>query len=283
MVQRRMYDDLYIYEFEGDLTVHIPRVKKGRDYIGFWKEGRYSYLFFGSGQKGLFPEGLPPFRSETVLRHEDWEAGQGIDVLPLGRITVFPPWKVPAEFQGIGICIDPGVAFGSGYHPSTRGSLILLERLYREWIPPSVLDLGTGTGILSLAALKMGTGTAFALDYNNLAVETARRNRALNGLENRMHLWMGDARDFLHVRADLLVANLYFQVLEELLGREDFYGRPYYLLSGLLGHESHLLQERLKGRLILVDQFQENFWFSFLYRNPAPGEIVPSGKEPSDP
>ena len=160
------------------------------------------------------------------------------------------------------------MAFGSGYHASTKGALILLERLYRQFIPPTVLDLGTGTGILSIAALKMGTETAYSLDYNHLAVETARRNRALNGLENRMHLWMGEARDFLYLQTDLLIANLYFQVLEELTQRKDFYSRPYYLLSGLLGNESHLLQERLRGRLTQVDQYQENFWFTHLFARP---------------
>jgi ribosomal protein L11 methyltransferase len=271
MVKRGMYDRLYIYEFEGDLRAHIPAIKKGEDYIGFWKEGRYSYLFFKSDQKALLAGALPPFRSETVLRHEDWEAGRAIDILRLGGITVYPPWNVPPDLEGTGVCIDPGVAFGSGYHASTKGSLILLQRLFSDFIPRTVLDLGTGTGILSLAALKMGARTAYSLDYNNLAVETARRNRQANGLEGRMHLWAGDARDFLHVRADLLVANLYFQVLEELIGREDFYARPYYLLSGLLGHESHRLRELLGNRLTLVDQSQENLWFSFLYRDPSAG------------
>jgi ribosomal protein L11 methyltransferase len=264
-----MYDWVYVYEFEGDLRARTPSVKKDEDYIGFWKEGNFSYLFFQKDKKALLQRLLPPFRSETVMRHEDWEAGQRVEVLDLGRIAVYPPWKVPPSHGGIGICIDPGVAFGSGYHASTKGSLILLERLYRQFIPPTVLDLGTGTGILSIAALKMGTRTAYGLDYNNLAVETARRNRALNGLEKRMHLWMGDARDFLHPKTDLLIANLYFQVLEELTQREDFYSRSYYLLSGLLGHESHLLQERLGDRLTLLDQYQENFWFTFLYQDPS--------------
>ncbi len=270
-----MYDWVYIYEYEGDLRAWIPAVKKEEDYIGIWKEADYSYLFFKNDKKAFLQKLLPPFRSETIMRHEDWEAGQRVEILDLGRITVYPPWKTPPDREGIRICIDPGVAFGSGYHASTRGALILLEKLYREFTPRTVLDLGTGTGILSIAALKLGSEKAYSLDYNNLAVETARRNRALNGLEHRMHLWMGDARDFLRVQADLLIANLYSQVLEELIQREDFYSRSYYLLSGLLGHESHRLHERLEDRLTLVDQYQENFWFSFLYQNPPAGRSSP--------
>jgi len=82
-----------------------------------------------------------------------------------------------------------------------------------------------------------------------------------------MHLWM-EMPGFPAPKTDLLIANLYFQVLDEILGREDFFTRPYYLLSGLLGHESHLLQERLRGRLTQVDQYQENFWFTHLFARP---------------
>ena len=268
MVEKGMYDYVYVYEFEGDLRSRIPAVKKEEDFIGFWKEAGYSYLFFKKDRKALLKQLLPPFRSETVMRHEDWEAGNPLDILQVGRITVYPPWKTPPGQKGISLAIDPGMAFGSAHHASTKGCLVLLERLFERFVPQTVLDLGTGTGILSLAALKMGARTAYSVDYNNLAVETARRNRALNGLEERMHLWMGDARDFLYPKTDLLIANLYFQVLDEILGREDFFTRPYYLLSGLLGHESYLLQERLRGRLTQVDQYQENFWFTHLFASP---------------
>jgi ribosomal protein L11 methyltransferase len=264
-----MYENIYIYEFEGDLRGHISSLKKDEDYIGLWKEANYSYLFFKKDKKDLLRRFLPPFRSETVLRHEDWEPGNPLDILHVGRITVHPPWKTPPENIGISLSIDPGMAFGSGYHSSTKGCLILMEKLFQNGIPEKVLDLGTGTGILSIASLKMGAAAAFSLDYNNLAVETARKNRALNGVADRMHLWMGDARDFLHIDAELLIANLYYQVIDQLANQEAFYSKTYYLLSGLLGHEGFGIQQKLRGRLTLLDSYQENFWFSFLFANPA--------------
>jgi ribosomal protein L11 methyltransferase len=264
-----MYEWVYIYEFAGNLEAQISQLKENEDYIGFWKEANYSYLFFKKDKKALLQRLLPPFRSETIMRHEDWEAGNTLDILRVGRITVHPPWKTAPEEKGVSLSIDPGMAFGSGYHASTRGCLILLEKLFREFIPAKVLDLGTGTGILSIASLKMGAGIAFSVDYNNLAVETARRNRALNGLENQMHLWQGNARDFLYVQADLLTANLYFQVLDQVTDQEAFYSHSYYLLSGLLGHEGYLIRQKLEKRLTLLDSHQENFWFSFLLANPA--------------
>jgi len=263
-----MYENIHIYEFEGNLAAAIAPWKEDEDYIGFWKEANYSYLFFKKDKKDILRRFLPPFRSETVLRHEDWESGNPLDILHVEQITVHPPWKTPPGKEGISLSIDPGMAFGSGSHASTRGCLVLLEKLFRGFIPQTVLDLGTGTGILSIASLKMGARAAFSLDYNNLAIETAKRNRGLNELENQMHLWMGDATDFLHIDADLLIANLYFQVLDQLTDQDVFYSKRYYLLSGLLGHEGFQIQQKLMGKLTLLDSYQENFWFSLLFGNP---------------
>ncbi len=262
-----MYDRVYIYEFEGNLSSRIPLVKGDEDYIGFWKEATYSFLFFKGEKKALLQKHLPPYRSELVIRHEDWESGNSLDILQVGRLIIYPPWKLPSGNQGISICIDPGMAFGSGYHASTKGCLILLDKLFPEFIPEKVLDLGTGTGILSIACLKMGSMSTCSLDYNNLSIETAKKNRSLNGVEKGLHLWMGDAKHFLYPEADLLIANMHYQVIDQLTDQEIFYSKKYYLLSGLLGHEGHRIEEKLKGRLVLLDTHQENFWFTYLFRN----------------
>jgi ribosomal protein L11 methyltransferase len=272
-----MYDLVYIYEFDGNLKADLAPVEADEDYLGFWREGEYSFLFFRKEKKDLLRRVFPPFRSELVIRHEDWESGQPLDVLRAGNITLYPPWKIPPSKEGIQICIDPGMAFGSGYHASTRGCLILLDKLFQEFVPGRILDLGTGTGILSIACLKMGAEAAFSLDCNNLSIETAKKNRGLNRLEKKMHLWMGDARDFLHLPADLLIANLHFQVLDQITDHGAFYSRKYYLLSGLLGHEGHRIEEKLKGRLRLFQSYQENFWFTYLFQNPSANKDQESG------
>ena len=164
------------------------------------------------------------------------------------------------------MCIDPSMAFGSGYHATTRGCLTLLDKLFQDLIPQTVLDLGTGTGVLSIACLRMGAKNAFCIDYNNLSTDTAKKNRSLNGFDQNMHLWMGDVRDFLHIPADLLIANLHFQVIDQITDREDFYSKRYYILSGLLGHEGHLIEEKLQKKLHLLDKHEENFWFTYLFK-----------------
>lgn len=264
-----MYERIFIYEYEMDLRERISLLKENGEFIGIWKEGNYSYLFFKADQKAFLQQSFIPFRSETILNYEDWEAGFPLDILRVGRFAIHPPWKPLSQGEGIPLTIDPAVAFGSGYHASTRGCLILLEKLFEMMVPERVLDLGTGTGILSIAALKLGAKSSMALDYNNLAIETARRNRAINGMNERMHLWVGEAQKFLHLRADLLIANLYFQLIDELTDQEIFYSKPYYLLSGLLGHEGQKIQEKLQKKLVLLDSYEEDLWSTFLYRHPS--------------
>jgi ribosomal protein L11 methyltransferase len=262
-----MYDLVYIYEFEGNVSSRIPLVKADEDYLGFWKEASYSFLFFKKEKKALMQKHFPPCRSELVIRHEDWESGNSLDLLRVGRLILHPPWKHSPVNEGIPICIDPGMAFGSGYHASTKGCLTLLDKLFQKFIPERVLDLGTGTGILSVACLKMGSKFTYSLDYNNLSIETAKKNRSLNGVEKSLHLWMGDAKDFLYLNADLLLANMHFQVIDAITDEDSFYSKKYYLLSGLLGQEGYQIEEKVRRRLTLLDSHQENFWFTYLFRN----------------
>ena len=264
-----MYDWVYIYEFDGSIRKKIPDVVD-EDYIGFWEEGVYSFLFFKRDKRAFLQRLSLTYRSQLVIRHEDWESGTSLDIFDVGKITIHPPWKNPPAAGKINVCIDPCMAFGSGYHATTKGCLILINKLFQEFIPPRLLDLGTGTGILSIACLKMGAETAFCIDSNNLSTDTAKKNRSLNGLEKNMYLWRGDVRDFLHIDADLLIANLHFQVIDQITDQEPFYSKNYYILSGLLGHEGHLIEEKLKKRLHLLDRLQENFWFSYLFKVPGP-------------
>lgn len=260
-----MYGMIYIYEFEGDMGPKIPLVQD-EDYIGFWREGTYSFLFFGKPKGQLFDSLSLPYRSELAINHEDWESGRPLDTMKAGRFVVHPPWKTPPPGEGLPICIDPNMAFGSGYHATTTGCLVLLDRLFAGWVPETVLDLGTGTGILSIACLKIGVTRAIGVDSNNLAVDVAKRNRELNHVPDRMELVMGDALDFVHLPADLLLANMHFAVLDQLVQREEFYTREYCLLSGMIRTEGAAIRERVERRLELIDSYSEDFWITHLYR-----------------
>lgn len=261
-----VYDKVYIYEFEGDMTHRVASLIDD-DYIGFWREGDYSFLFFGRTRAERFRSLSLAYRSELVINHEDWESGRPLDIMRAGRLSVHPPWKTPSPGDGVPVCIDPNMAFGSGHHPSTKGCLLLLDRLFMRSAPRRVLDLGTGTGVLSIACLRMGCRTAVSIDNNNLAVEVAKRNRELNGVRDAMHIVMGKAADFLHLDADLLIANMHFAAIDPLTGLDDFYNKKYCLVSGLIRNEGLLISERVQKRMTLADSYSENFWFSYLFEN----------------
>ena len=258
-----MYGTIYIYEFEGDVRDRTQWVNDG-DYVGCWQEAGYSFLFFHREKRGLLQRLRLPFRSELAIRHEDWESGVPLQPVKVGRICIHQPWNAPFE-GGVNVAIDPNMAFGSGFHFSTKGCLTLLDKLLSRWRPQRVLDLGAGTGILSLACLKMGTPAAVAIDNNDLALKAAANNGRINGLAERLLLIKANAHEMLPIEADLLIANIHYSALSSLVDRPEFYGRRYYIVSGMIRGEARAIEERLKERLDLVDAYCEEFWSTFLF------------------
>lgn len=119
---------------------------------------------------------------------EAWKAGY----VPqrIGRVVIVPSWLEEAIGPDeVGLRLDPGMAFGTGLHPTTRGCLTLLQRTGP--MPSRVLDVGSGSGILALAALRLGAGHADCLDTDQLAIETTHANAAANGVGDRVTARVG--------------------------------------------------------------------------------------------
>lgn len=134
----------------------------------------------------------------------------------IGRVVVVPSWLDETPRDGeVAIRMDPGMAFGTGLHPTTRGCLELLQA--HGPMPERVLDVGCGSGILALAALRLGAARADALDTDPLAVEATRANAAGNGLAGRLRVWQGTLPATPTVEPyPLVLANLVAAVLVEL-------------------------------------------------------------------
>jgi ribosomal protein L11 methyltransferase len=141
----------------------------------------------------------------------DWSTRwrEGLGPRKLGRLTILPSWLPEAsEPDPLTIVLDPETAFGSGEHGSTRAALTLLSRLLRPG--DRVIDLGSGSGILTIAAIKLGAARAIGIEMDAEANEVAARNAARNGVSDRVEFLEGDAAALAPLvgPADLLLSNI---------------------------------------------------------------------------
>ena len=158
---------------------------------------------------GLAGSVVGALRWRTV-HEEDWaEAWKAhYDIERVGRVVVRPVWReYVAKGNEVVVSLDPGMAFGTGQHPTTRMCLRLLQELLRPG--DVVLDLGTGSGILGIAALRLGASRCVAVDVEEQAVKAAVANVALNGLEAQMSVSLGSL-DSVAAQGpfDLVLANI---------------------------------------------------------------------------
>ena len=153
------------------------------------------------------PVVVEPRRLESTDWSTRWREGLG--PRKLGRITIIPSWLPEAsEPDPLTIVLDPETAFGSGEHGSTRAALTLLSRLLRPG--DRVIDLGSGSGILTIAAIKLGAARAIGIEIDAEANEVAARNVARNAVSDRVELLEGDAAVLAPLvgPADLLLSNI---------------------------------------------------------------------------
>jgi ribosomal protein L11 methyltransferase len=263
-------EKLYVYEIEG--RVNPPPELTAQDFLGCWREGSCSYLFFSAPREQEVKSWLAAdpargrFLSVTDLNYSDWEAGQALKPTRVAGFYLCPIWEMPQPEPGdLTLRLEPGLAFGSGYHPTTRLCLSLLRQVFQTDTPNRVLDLGTGTGVLSLAALALGARQVIAVEYNDLAVHTAARNVRHNAREPDIFQIHGDARDFAYLPADLALANIHLDVLLDLLNLPEFFNKKWYIFSGILGNQAERFLSSLAATpLEPMTVLDENLWYAVL-------------------
>ncbi|MDK1028944.1 MAG: 50S ribosomal protein L11 methyltransferase [Anaerolineae bacterium] len=198
---------------------------------------------------------------------EAWK--QHYKPIPVGkRLIIVPVWLESPKPNRIPIKIDPGMAFGTGTHPSTQMALVLMENVFSS--PPSiVIDVGCGSGILSIAALKLGAQTALGVDIDLESVKNASENAKNNGIGDEFIVGQGSVKEVLenkfHIkRAPLVVANILAPIIIRLFedGLADLAepgGRV--ILSGiLLEQEPALLEAGQAKGLDLSERNQIEDW-----------------------
>lgn len=260
---------LYIYYIEGTIPPLYPI--KADTFIGNWVEEDFSFLFFTKPSKDQVLKLLANFPGYRLLddyemTYEQWQGGN-IEPVRIGRFLLNPTWiKASPGDNEIAITLDSGVVFGNGAHTTTQACLEAIDIACSGKKVRTMLDLGSGTGILALAAAKLGCEKILAVDYNFLATQTARTNVSLNSLGNQILVVNGQAEEHTSVATDLLVANIHYDVMKDLVRSEGFLKQKWFILSGLLKSEAEKITDFLGSQpvLLLKRWNQDKIWHTLL-------------------
>lgn len=209
----------------------------------------------------------------TSLTTESWMEGWKESFKPIrsARFYLYPPWikdEVPQDLMPI--VIEPGMAFGTGQHATTVLCLEAIESFFNK--APSLerfLDVGTGTGILAIAAKKLGFNYALGTDIDVDAIIASKENIIQNSCE--MDLIQGSIPEG-HQPFDMVVANIIFYILKQIIGDLASQVKPggLLLLSGLLAEEAREMEEfSAKVGLQLEHESTRDDWAAQVYRKPS--------------
>jgi len=213
------------------------------------------------------------FRIETI-RSEDWAENWKLHFRPQifgRRLCVCPPWDAAVVPERVAVVIEPGMAFGTGQHASTAGCLTLLDRVIGIRPMRRALDMGTGSGILAIAMVKLGVGDVWAVDVDPQALAIAETNATRNGV--RKHIRFVSRIDSINETFDLITANLYANPLQELAG--SFAARlaagGMVICAGLLTTEEHQVRRAYEAcGLEVGSRLEDAGWVTLAFARGAP-------------
>jgi len=234
---------------------------------GLWYLGRIS------------PIPAPTFRH---FEEENWVEvwKQHYHPIPIGdKLLILPAWIEEEPFGRVAIRIEPGMAFGTGTHPTTQLCLTLAER----WTQPGepVIDIGCGSGILSIGALKLGASHALGMDIDQEAVDASRQNAFLNNVSHQLELGTGSVAEVLAgnytiCQAPLVLANILAPIIIRLFNidlAKLLTPGGAIVLSGILEEQetSVVLAAQAHG-LIFRERLQINDWVALCFDSQVPGQ-----------
>jgi ribosomal protein L11 methyltransferase len=227
------------------------------------KDVEESVRHFASA-RNTHPPGIAVASIEDRNWNEAWE--KTIRPVKIGsRLVVKPSWQpYDSSPDEIVITIDPKMSFGTGYHETTRLVAKLMERHIRTGA--IVLDIGTGTGILAIAAIRLGARFATGIDTDEWSFHNAAENIRLNGAEKEISIHQCTLTDLPPSRYDLIMANIKRNVILPLLPEMKRRLLPHgkILLSGLLLQEEEEIVDALHAHgFRVIEELQENEWIAF--------------------
>jgi ribosomal protein L11 methyltransferase len=265
---RGPYENLYIYYIKGRLPAGA--VIRDNSFIGNWEEEQDSFLFFNRASDERIRKVLDQYphlvlSDQFQMTYDQWQGG-ALSPLQVGDIYVVPAWQeIDENMTNRSILLDPGVVFGAGTHPTTRDCLAAVQSACDGQSVGDVVDLGTGTGLLAMAAVHCGAQRCAAVDLNRLAVETAFGNARRNNMLDRMVVVQGDAKNFMDLSWDLMISNIHYDIMRYIVAAPGFRVTKQFILSGLLRSQARQIEQRLLqgGAKILQTWERDGIWFTF--------------------
>lgn len=203
------------------------------------------------------------------IQQEDWETAwkQYYKPIDIGKkLAIVPSWQTYKTNRNI-LWMDPGMAFGTGSHETTSLCLEVLDERIKGG--ETVLDIGTGSGILGIAALLLGAKKVDAIDIDPLAIRMATENAERNHVQNKMNIQQGNLTDKINGKYDLITANIIASAIIELapatipLLKEN----GYFLASGIIDErEQEVIDCTDKLSLNIVEIYRKNGWSAILFK-----------------
>lgn len=236
---------------DDELERKLARIRTGINRVG-------EYLPLGSGEL-----------TSRRVAEEDWAEAWKAYFKPeiIGRVVIRPSWiEYHPEPEQIVVDLDPGMAFGTGTHPSTRLTMQLLQETLRPG--EDVLDLGTGSGILAIAAAKLKANKVLAVDIDSVAVEVAKENIRRNRMEQLVTVRQGDLLSAAPgEKFDLIVANIIAAVILEVIPDIPRALKPggRFIAAGIIDSRADEIEKAFhQVGLAVIKRYESAEWRAYL-------------------
>ena len=190
-------------------------------------------------------------------------------------LTIVPSWEdyQPENTDEKVIRLDPGRAFGTGTHPTTRLALLALEKEIRG--SESMIDVGTGSGVLSIAAKYLGAGEIDAYDIDDEAIKATKENVALNPIAKDINIGTNSLLDGISKKVNLIVANILAEIIVPLIpqAKECLNPGGKFITSGIINDKKDLIVNELTKHGFVIDEIlNQKDWYSIIAHLPNEGE-----------
>lgn len=210
----------------------------------------------------------------SEVNEEDWATAWKQYYHPVKiseRFTIVPTWEdyTPVSTDELIIELDPGMAFGTGTHPTTVMCLQALEKVVAEG--DSVIDIGTGSGVLSIGAAMLGAKSVHALDLDEVAVIAARENIALNKVDDTVEVFQGNLLDTVKEPGDVVVANILAEIIMSFTDDAFTIVKPggLYVTSGIIGAKKEDVKASLQASGFIIEEvLMMEDWVAIISRRP---------------